>query len=137
MRGRQRRACSDDLVGVVRQKIELHFNTGDPSIKKIALANPEHAPYGRAAVAAIKHENIYDKVSGKFVLGENISQAAPYFDRVDGARLASANRRACSTMSGGRASGRSSSRPTVRTFPATAISQGETSLSPPRCHQAP
>src|SRR5882724_12336651 len=36
MRGRQRRACSDDLVGVVRQKIELHFNTGDPSIKKIA-----------------------------------------------------------------------------------------------------
>jgi len=36
MRGRQRRACSDDLVGVVRQKIELHFNTGDPSIKKVA-----------------------------------------------------------------------------------------------------
>jgi AraC-like DNA-binding protein len=36
MRGRQRRACSDDLIGVVRQKIELHFNTGDPSIKKIA-----------------------------------------------------------------------------------------------------
>jgi molybdate transport system substrate-binding protein len=50
----------------------------DPSIKKIALANPEHAPYGRAAVAAIKHENIYDKISDKFVLGENISQAA-YF----------------------------------------------------------
>ncbi len=50
----------------------------DPSIKKIALANPEHAPYGRAAVAAIKHENIYDKISGKFVLGENISQAASF-----------------------------------------------------------
>jgi molybdate transport system substrate-binding protein len=50
----------------------------DPSIGKIALANPEHAPYGRAAVAAIKHENIYDKVSGKFVLGENISQAASF-----------------------------------------------------------
>ncbi len=50
----------------------------DPSIKKIAVANPEHAPYGRAAVAAIKHENIYDKVSDKFVLGENISQAASF-----------------------------------------------------------
>ena len=36
MRGRQRRACSDDLVGVVRQKIEQHFNTGDPGIRKIA-----------------------------------------------------------------------------------------------------
>ena len=36
MRGRQRRAGTDDLVGVVRQKIEQHFNTGDPNIKKIA-----------------------------------------------------------------------------------------------------
>ncbi len=50
----------------------------DPAIRKIALANPEHAPYGRAALAAIKHENIYDKVSSKFVLGENISQAASF-----------------------------------------------------------
>jgi AraC-like DNA-binding protein len=36
MRGRQQRACVDDLVGLVRQKIEAHFGTGDPSIKKIA-----------------------------------------------------------------------------------------------------
>jgi AraC-like DNA-binding protein len=36
MRGRQRRACADDLIGVVRQKIEMHFGTGDPGIKKIA-----------------------------------------------------------------------------------------------------
>lgn len=48
----------------------------DPNVKKIAIANPEHAPYGRAAVAAMRHKNIYDKVSGKLVLGENISQTA-------------------------------------------------------------
>ena len=50
----------------------------DPSVHKISIANPEHAPYGRAAVAALKHENIYDKVSGKLVMGENISQAAQF-----------------------------------------------------------
>ncbi|MGA8150354.1 MAG: molybdate ABC transporter substrate-binding protein [Terriglobales bacterium] len=50
----------------------------DPSVGKIAIANPEHAPYGRAAVAALQHEKIYDKVRDKFVLGENISQAASF-----------------------------------------------------------
>jgi molybdate transport system substrate-binding protein len=50
----------------------------DPTIKKIAVANPEHAPYGRAAVAAMKHDNVYDKVADKFVLGENISQTATF-----------------------------------------------------------
>ena len=48
----------------------------DPAAGKIAIANPEHAPYGRAAVAALKHEGLYDKVSSRFVLGENISQTA-------------------------------------------------------------
>ena len=50
----------------------------DPGIHKIAIANPEHAPYGRAAVAALQHEKLYDQVSSKFVLGENISQAASF-----------------------------------------------------------
>jgi molybdate transport system substrate-binding protein len=50
----------------------------DPGVHKIAIANPEHAPYGRAAVAALQHEKIYDQVSSKFVLGENISQAASF-----------------------------------------------------------
>src|SRR5713101_854768 len=48
------------------------------SIKKIAIANPQHAPYGQAAVAAMKKENIFDKVADKLVLGENISQTTSF-----------------------------------------------------------
>jgi molybdate transport system substrate-binding protein len=50
----------------------------EPSVKKIAIANPQHAPYGRAAVAALKHAGLYDQISDKLVLGENISQAAQF-----------------------------------------------------------
>ena len=49
-----------------------------PRVKKIAIANPEHAPYGRAAVAAIKKAGIYEQVKDKLVYGENISQAAEF-----------------------------------------------------------
>jgi molybdate transport system substrate-binding protein len=52
----------------------------DPSVKKIAMANPQHAPYGRAAAAALKHYGLYEKVSDRLVLGENISQAAQFVE---------------------------------------------------------
>lgn len=52
----------------------------DPLVQTIAIANPEHAPYGRAAVAAIRSAGIYDAVEAKFVLGENISQAAQFVE---------------------------------------------------------
>src|SRR5229473_462549 len=50
----------------------------DPTVKRIAIADPSHAPYGQAAVAALKAENIYDQVSTKLVTGENISQTASF-----------------------------------------------------------
>jgi len=50
----------------------------DASVQKIAIANPEHAPYGRAAVAALHNARIYEQVKGKLVYGENISQAGQF-----------------------------------------------------------
>src|SRR5271166_6503161 len=49
-----------------------------PSVKRIAIANPQHAPYGRAAMAAIEHYGMKDKLTSKLVFGENISQAAQF-----------------------------------------------------------
>jgi molybdate transport system substrate-binding protein len=50
----------------------------DPAVKKIAIANPTHAPYGRAAESALRKAGLWDKVSPKLVLGENISQTAQF-----------------------------------------------------------
>jgi molybdate transport system substrate-binding protein len=71
------------IVIWVPKESKLDLSSGlkvllDPSIRKIAVANPQHAPYGQAAVAAMKNENVYEKVKDKFVLGENITQTASF-----------------------------------------------------------
>jgi molybdate transport system substrate-binding protein len=48
----------------------------DARIRRIAVANPDHAPYGRAAIAALKHDGLYDAVRSKLVFGDNIAQTA-------------------------------------------------------------
>lgn len=52
----------------------------DSAARKVAIANPDHAPYGRAAVAAMKHFGVFDQVRERLVLGENIAQAAQFVE---------------------------------------------------------
>ena len=52
----------------------------DPRIQKVAIANPAHAPYGRAGVAILRDAGLYDQVKSKLVFGENISQAAQFVE---------------------------------------------------------
>lgn len=50
----------------------------DDRIRFIAIANPDHAPYGRAAAQAIRVSGLWDRVHAKLVFGENISQALQF-----------------------------------------------------------
>jgi molybdate transport system substrate-binding protein len=52
----------------------------DPSVRKIAIANPRHAPYGRAAESALKKLGVYEQVRDRLVLGENIAQTAQFVE---------------------------------------------------------
>ncbi|MDD4992042.1 MAG: molybdate ABC transporter substrate-binding protein [Paludibacter sp.] len=49
-----------------------------PTIKKVAIANPETAPYGERAVELLKSQKLYDGLKSKIVLGENIAQTAQF-----------------------------------------------------------
>ena len=74
------------LVVWVPKSSTLDFETqgiealADPSVKVIAMANPQHAPYGRAAEAALKSLGAYDKIKDRLVLGENISQTSQFVE---------------------------------------------------------
>lgn len=47
-------------------------------IGRFAIANPEHAPYGRAAEQALRKLGLWEALQGRLVLGENVSQAAQF-----------------------------------------------------------
>jgi molybdate transport system substrate-binding protein len=49
-----------------------------PQARRIAIANPDHAPYGRAAVSAMEKAGVYATLKNKLVFGENISQTAQF-----------------------------------------------------------
>lgn len=50
----------------------------DPVVKKIAIANPETAPYGNRSIDLLKSMKLYEYVKNSIVIAENISQAAQY-----------------------------------------------------------
>ena len=64
-------AVDDQLAGLGRL-----LSSG--GVKRFAIANPEHAPYGRAAEAALRARNLWQPLQPALVLGENISQAAQF-----------------------------------------------------------
>jgi molybdate transport system substrate-binding protein len=65
-----------------RSSLDLHRDrlraVADPAVRKIAIANPRHAPYGRAAEAALKKLGIFEQVQARLVFGENVEQAAQF-----------------------------------------------------------
>ncbi|QNI34916.1 molybdate ABC transporter substrate-binding protein [Alloacidobacterium dinghuense] len=61
------------------RQLSVH-TLSDPALKTLAIANAEHAPYGRAAEASLKSLCLYDQLKPKFVIAENIAQTAQYVD---------------------------------------------------------
>ncbi len=53
---------------------------GDPKIQRIAIANPDVAPYGRAAKAALQKAGVWESIKHKLVFGENVAQTAQFVD---------------------------------------------------------
>jgi molybdate transport system substrate-binding protein len=51
-----------------------------PDVRKIAIANPRHAPYGRAAEAAMKSMGVYEQVKDRLVLGDSVLQAGQFVE---------------------------------------------------------
>ena len=56
----------------------LRAALADGRIRRFAIANPEHAPYGRAARAVLEHAGLWEDIQGRLVLGENASQAMQF-----------------------------------------------------------
>jgi molybdate transport system substrate-binding protein len=57
---------------------DLAAALADGRVTKFAIANPAHAPYGRRAEEALRHEGLWESIEDKLVLGENVSQAAQF-----------------------------------------------------------
>jgi molybdate transport system substrate-binding protein len=57
---------------------DLRAAVNDGRLRRLAIANPEHAPYGRAARQTLEHEGLWKSLSARLVLGENVAQAAQF-----------------------------------------------------------
>jgi molybdate transport system substrate-binding protein len=70
----------NQMAGVQATSLEALL---DPAITRIAIANPEHAPYGQAAREALQTAGVWTAVQEKLVLGENVSQALQFVQTGD------------------------------------------------------
>ena len=66
---------SSSAIDVEREGLQALTQS---SVVHVAIANPEHAPYGRAAVAAMQAAGVYDAVRAKLVIGENVAQTLQF-----------------------------------------------------------
>jgi molybdate transport system substrate-binding protein len=64
----------------IKDKVLEFVDLKNPKFKKIAIANPIHAPYGERAISALKKSGIYNFVKDRLVFGENISQTAQFIE---------------------------------------------------------
>ncbi len=62
---------------------DLKAALADGRLVKFAIANPEHAPYGKRAEEALRHAGVWEALQGKLVLGENVTQAAQFATSAD------------------------------------------------------
>jgi len=85
---KDQRAASGEIKTYALGKLVLWSNTidvskgleilTDPSVKRIAIAKPELAPYGDRAIEILKSSGLYNKVKDKIIFADNISQTAQF-----------------------------------------------------------
>ncbi len=65
----------ESLLAVERDGMKVLLSG---AVQRLAIANPQHAPYGKAAEEALKKYGLYAQMKDKLVLGENAAQAAQF-----------------------------------------------------------
>jgi molybdate transport system substrate-binding protein len=57
---------------------DLRAALADGRLKRFAIANPEHAPYGKRAEQALRHAGLWKDIGSLLIVGENVGQAAQF-----------------------------------------------------------
>lgn len=71
-------AANSSLLGTDPALAGMRSALNSGQLRRFAIANPEHAPYGRAARQALMHAGLWEQIKPKLLFGENVSQAAQF-----------------------------------------------------------
>jgi molybdate transport system substrate-binding protein len=78
----QQLCAQGPIVLVVNQNSGLQVTNledlRDPAVSRVAIANPQHAPYGQAAREALQNAGVWADIEEKLVFGENVSQTLQF-----------------------------------------------------------